>query len=248
MLMENKVALVTGTGPNIGGEIARTLASHGARVVCLDTRQEMADEMAREIQGAGGEAIGVVADITSPDDVQRAIGASVEAFGRLDVLINNAGISPLGSLVEITLDDWQRTLDVVLTGTFLCSRFAAQQMIEQGDGGAIVNVASTSGHRGRTGAIGYATAKGGVLQLTRCMAVELAPHRIRVNSVTPNSSGLSLSGSASREGKPARNPLGRWGTPTDQAQAVLFMASPSADFITGQDLVVDGGLLAQLLV
>lgn len=245
MLLENQVALVTGTGPNIGGEIARTLAANGARVVCLDSRIEAAEEAARDINGATPDrAIAVAADITQPDDVERAVAAAVDAFGALHILVNNAGISPLGRLVDIELDAWQATLDVVLTGTFLCSRYAARQMIEQDEGGAIVNVASTSGHRGRVGAIGYATAKGGVLQLTRCMALELAPHKIRVNSVTPNASGMSLSGGSIREGVPAKNPLGRWGTPADQARAVLFLASSQADFITGEDVAVDGGILA----
>lgn len=246
MLLENQVAIVTGTGPNIGGDIARTLAANGARVVCLDTRHEMASTTARQIQEAGGQAIAVAADITRPEDMQRLVTEAVEAFGSIDILVNNAGISPNGSLIDIAIEDWLATLNVILTGTFLCSRFVARRMIDQGHGGAIVNIASTSGHRGRAGAIAYATAKGGVLQLTRCMAMELAPHNIRVNSVTPNASGLSLATGKTREGTPPQAPIGRWGRTEDQAQAVLFMVSPNASFVTGTDLAVDGGVLARM--
>lgn len=246
MLLDNKVAIVTGTGPNIGGEIARTLAANGARLVCLDSRVEMAETTARQITEAGGQAIGLGADITSPGDMERMVAQAVDAFGQVNILVNNAGISPNGSLVDIKIEDWLATLNVILTGTFLCSRFVAKQMIAQGTGGAIVNIASTSGHRGRAGAIAYATAKGGVLQLTRCMAMELAAHHIRVNSVTPNASGLSLATGKSREGTPPQAPIGRWGRTADQAQAVLFMVSPNADFVTGTDLAVDGGVLARM--
>lgn len=246
MLLENKVAIVTGTGPNIGGEIARTLAENGARLVCLDNRLDMAESTAKQITDAGGQAIAVSADITSPEDMEQLANRAVDAFGEINILVNNAGISPNGTLVDIPIEDWVATLNVILTGTFLCSRFVARQMIAQGKGGAIVNIASTSGHRGRAGAIAYATAKGGVLQLTRCMAMELAPYKIRVNSVTPNASGLSLATGKSREGTPPQAPIGRWGRTEDQAQAVLFMASKNADFITGTDLAVDGGVLARM--
>lgn len=244
MLLDGQVALVTGTGPNIGGDIARTFAANGARVVCLDNRLEVAETSATRIRESGGQAVAVGADITRPDEVERAVQLAVREFGQLNILVNNAGVSPLGSLLTLKLEEWQLTLNVILTGTMLCSRFAAQQMVEQGRGGVIINVASTSGHRGRAGALAYATAKGGVLQMTRCLAMELAPHKIRVNSVTPNASGLSLSGGKSREGTPPQAPIGRWGRTADQAQAVLFLASPNADFITGADLPVDGGVLA----
>jgi NAD(P)-dependent dehydrogenase (short-subunit alcohol dehydrogenase family) len=245
VLLEHRVALVTGSGPNIGGEIARTLARNGASVVCLDVRQEVAEATANDVRQAGGSALAVRADITRPEDIEAAVARAVGEFGGLHILVNNAGISPLGGLFDADLDDWRRTLDVILTGTLVCSRYAAKQMIQQGQGGAIVNIASTSGHRGRTGAIAYATAKGGVLQLTRVLAMELAPHKIRVNSVTPSTSGIALATGRPHEesGPPTQIPLGRWGRTSDQAQAVLFMVSPMADFVTGTDLPVDGGLL-----
>jgi len=246
MLLDGKTAIVTGTGPNIGGEIARTLAANGAKVVCLDMNADQAGIVADQIKKQGGSAVSVGADVSKPDDVEKAVKAAVDSFGGVQLLVNNAAVSPLGTLLDHDLDSWHRTLDVILTGTLLCSRYAARQMISQGQGGAIVNVSSTSGHRGRKNAIAYATAKGGLLQLTRLMANELAPHKIRVNSVTPTTSGIALATGRPHDelGPPPFIPLGRWGRTEDQAQAVLFLLSPNADFITGIDLPVDGGLLS----
>jgi NAD(P)-dependent dehydrogenase (short-subunit alcohol dehydrogenase family) len=246
MLLEGKTAIVTGTGPNIGGEIARTLAANGARVVCLDVKEDQAKITANQIEKSGGSAIAVRADVTNPTDVENAVQAAVRQFGGVNLLVNNAAISPLGNLFDHDLDSWHRTLHICLTGTLLCSRYAAKQMISQDGGGAIVNISSTSGHRGRIDAIAYATSKGGLLQLTRVMANELAPHKIRVNSVSPTTSGIALAtGRPHAEiGPPQFIPLGRWGKTEDQAEAVLFLLSPKADFITGIDLPVDGGLLS----
>ena len=247
MLLDDKVAIVTGTGPNIGGEIARTLAANGARVLCLDILLQKAEDTASQINQNGGRAIPVAADIAKPDDVARAVQTAVKELGGLHVLVNNAAITHRANILEATLDDWYKVMDVILTGAFLCSQHAARQMIAQNSGGAIVNIASTSGHRGLKGGVAYATAKGGVLNLTRAMAIQLAPYRIRVNSVTPTETGTPVAGGRPRdEGPPPKFiPLGRWGRTIDQAQAVLFLASPNADFITGADLPVDGGMLAQ---
>lgn len=248
MLLDDRVAIVTGTGPNIGGEIARTLAANGAKVVCLDLQRERAEATAAQITEGGGAATAVAADITNPADVQNAVDTAVRTFGGVHILVNNAAITHREGLLDTQLDVWHRVLEVILTGTFLCSQYAAKQMVEQGQGGAIVNFCSTSGHRGGRGAIAYATAKGGVLNLTRSMAAGLAPHGIRVNSVTPTQTGTPVAGGQSREEGPPPNPSailrGRWGRPEDQAQAVLFLVSPNSDFITGEDLRVDGGLLA----
>lgn len=249
MLPNQPVAVVTGTGPNIGGEIARTLAANGAKLVCLDLRQDRAEATAKQIIEQGGSATAVATDITNPDDVRKAIETAVQTFGSVDILVNNAAITDSKGLLEANLEAWRRTLDVILTGTFLCSQAAAKQMIKQGKGGAIVNISSTSGHRGGPGAIAYGTAKAGILNLTRSMAVQLAPFKIRVNSVTPTQTGTPVAGSRSREDRePPKNiPLGRWGRPADQARAVLFLVSPDADFITGEDIRVDGGVLAARL-
>lgn len=248
MLLDGRVAIVTGTGPNIGGEIARTLAANGAKVVCLDLLLEHAQTTVQQIVECGGSATAVAADITNPADVQKAVETAKSTFGGLHILVNNAAISIGGNLLQAKLEDWRRVLDVILTGTFLCSQCGAKQMIAQESGGAIVNIASTSGHRGGRGNIAYNAAKGGILNLTRAMAIQLAPHKIRVNSVTPTQTGVSLARGTVRghSGPPRNIPLGRWGRPIDQARAVLFLVSSESEFITGVDLPVDGGVLASM--
>ncbi len=248
MLLDGRVAIVTGSGPNIGGEIACTLAANGAKVVCLDLLLERAQACAQKITELGGNATAIAANVTEPADVQRAVETAVSTFGGLHILVNNAAITGGGGLLQATVENWRRILDVILIGTFLCSQYAAKQMIAQGSGGAIVNIASTSGHRAHGEAFAYGAAKGGILNFTRGMAIELAPHKIRVNSVTPTQTGTPVAGGRPRdEGGPPKNiPLGRWGRPIDQARAVLFLVSPEAEFITGVDLPVDGGLLAYI--
>jgi NAD(P)-dependent dehydrogenase (short-subunit alcohol dehydrogenase family) len=250
LTLEGKVALVSGTGPNIGAEIARTLAGSGASVACMDLNEDFARQAAQSITDAGGKAIGVAADITQPDQVQSAVSAVLSEFGAIHVLVNDAAISDRKPFLEADLSEWQRVLDVILTGTFIVSQAVARRMVEQGQGGAIVNIVSTSGHAGETGRIAYGTAKSGLLNFTRSLALQLAPHGIRVNSVTPSTTGTRVGdpgGRARQEGPPPSTktvPLGRWGRPRDQAEAVLFLASPAADFITGVNIPVDGGNLA----
>jgi NAD(P)-dependent dehydrogenase (short-subunit alcohol dehydrogenase family) len=248
MLLDGKVALVSGTGPNIGSEIARTLAANGAMVACMDLNPEYAQAAAISINEAGGKAIGVAADITQPESVEKAIGEFLGAFGKIHLLVNDAAISDRKKFLETDLADWKKVLDVVLTGTFIVSQRVARQMVAQDEGGAIVNIISTSGHRGETHRIAYGTAKSGLLNFTRSMAVQLAPHKIRVNSVTPTVTGtpVGMPDAPRDDSNPPKDmPLSRWGRPTDQAQAVLFLLSPNADFITGVDLPCDGGTLAQ---
>lgn len=248
MLLDGKIALVSGTGPNIGAEIARTLGSQGAKVVCLDLEQKYADAAAQSVIDGGGQAVGIAGDITQPSDMERAVGEAVRAFGGIDILVNDAAITDREPFLEAKLDTWNKVLNVILTGTFVCSQQVARQMVSQKRGGAIVNLVSTSGHRGETGRIAYGVAKSGLLNLTRSMAMQLAPHGIRVNSVTPTQSGTPVGRpevAPRSDADPPKNiPLHRWGRPEDQAQAVLFLASPMASFITGIDVPCDGGLLA----
>jgi NAD(P)-dependent dehydrogenase (short-subunit alcohol dehydrogenase family) len=170
----------------------------------------------------------------------------VAAFGRIDVLVNNVAISDNKSIREITLAEWNRTIAVTLTSQFLCSKYVAEQMIEQGDGGAIVNIGSTSGFQGRSRAVAYAAAKGGVANLMRALAVQLAPYRIRVNSVVPNKIGSPVGREEFDPSRPVPNLIGRAGLPQELARAVLFMASDDSSFIAGENLVVDGGLMAMM--
>ena len=242
MRLKGKTAVVTGTGPNIGQAIAKTLAREGCRVLCCDVDMSRAQVVARDINAKGGSAKAIQADITLADDVKIMMEKAVEEFGGIDILVNNAAFAIPKGLVNISEEEWRRCVDVTLTGTFLCSQHAAKIMIDQKRKGRIVNIVSTSGHRGRKDAVAYCAAKGGVLNLTRAMAVELASYGIRVNSVSPTRTGIAIAYGKPHE--PAGIPLGRVGRPEDHAEAVLFLVSDEAEFITGADLLVDGGSLA----
>ena len=249
MLLDGKVAVVTGAGPNIGGEIARALAREGARVACVDFLPGRAGSAAVSVLEEGGEAFAIDDDISRPAEVERLFAEVDEALGRVDILVNNAAVNNEDGILEMEYDKWKWVQSVIMDGTMLCSQQAARRMVAQGDGGAIVNTASSTGHRGKSGFLAYSASKGAVLQMTRSMAIQLAPYNIRVNSITPTQTGLTRSttpggSSAPRSAKPKNIPLGRWGEPADQAQAVLFLASPNSSFITGENINVDGGLLA----
>jgi NAD(P)-dependent dehydrogenase (short-subunit alcohol dehydrogenase family) len=243
--LSGKTVLVTGAGPNIGREIALEFARSGARVACNDVDREQAEAAARDVADIGVDSCAAPGDVSDPESVRRMFDEVEERLGAIDVVVNNAAVTIPKGLLDVSVDEWNRCVDVVLTGTFLVSREAAARMVDRDAKGAIVNVASTSGHRGRAGAVGYCAAKGGVLNLTRAMACDLAGHGIRVNSVSPTKTGASV---GSIESATARTfgeiPLGRLGAPIDQAKAVCFLASPAAAFITGEDLRVDGGSLA----
>ena len=247
--LDGRVAIVTGGGQNIGRAIALRFAVEGAALAVVDRDQGRAQRVRDEITAAGGRAVAVTADVSDEDDVSRGVDQVVDQLGDVDILVNNAAATINKALLETSLDEWEYVMGVTLRSQFLFIRKVAQVMITAGHGGAIVNMASTSGHRGNVGKGAYPVAKGGVLNLTRVAAVELAPHGIRVNSVTPTQSGQPLGYGyqedvAERSG-PARSiPLGRWGRPEDQASAALFLASDEASFITGADLPCDGGLLA----
>lgn len=245
MKLKGKTALVTGAGPNIGQEICRVLAGEGARVACNDVDAARAKASAEAIEKEGGSALAVPADITDPGQVKAMVDQVVQRFGGLDIVVNNAAVTIPKGLLQIGLEEWKRNIDIILTGTFLVSRYAAEVMVRQGRGGVIVNIASTSGHRGRPNAIAYCTAKGGILNMTRAMAMDLVSHGIRVNSVSPTKTGVSVGG-LEKEGERSFDeiPLGRLGRPRDQALAVLYLVSDDADFVTGFDLRVDGGSLA----
>ena len=245
MRLAGKTAIVTGAGPNIGREICKVLASEGARVACNDVDKARAEAAAAAVGQAGGQALALPGDIVDPAQVRTMVGRVVERFGSIDILVNNAAITIPKGLLDISPDEWRRNLDIILTGTFLMSRAVAEVMVQAGRGGAIVNIASTSGHRGRANALAYCTAKGGILNMTRAMAMDLVGHRIRVNSVSPTKTGASVGAlEAAGERSFDEIPLGRLGRPRDQALAVLYRVSDDAEFLTGIDLRVDGGALA----
>jgi len=247
--LAGKVSLITGAGQNIGRAMAERFAAEGSAVAVIDIDAERAWRVAEAISASSGRALALQVDVTDEAAVEAMVERVVAELGGLDVLVNNVAATVNKGLLETTLADWERVLAVTLRSTFLCSRAAARSMIAAGDGGAIVNVAATSGLRGIRNKFAYAVAKSGVLNLTRAAAMELAPYRIRVNTLTPTQSGSPVGMadeeySADRAGEAKGIPIGRFGQPADQAAAALFLASDDASFVTGANLVCDGGLLA----
>jgi NAD(P)-dependent dehydrogenase (short-subunit alcohol dehydrogenase family) len=251
-----KAALVTGAGSGLGAESARRLAREGAAVMLTDIAADSAAAVATAIQDAGGKAAFLAHDVTSEADWARAVAATVEAFGRLDVLVNNAGVSSGGALelMTHTLEDWRRVLSVNLDGVFLGLRHAGPAIAASRGGGSVINLSSILGKVGNAGAAAYCASKGGVLMLTKAAALEWAPLGIRVNSIhpgyidTPMVSGAlrrAENGNELREMIISRHALGRLGEPREIADAVVFLASDESSFMTGSELVVDGGYTAQ---
>ncbi|GIX46676.1 MAG: short-chain dehydrogenase [Candidatus Tectimicrobiota bacterium] len=250
MRFRNKVALITAAGSGIGAATARGFARDGGAVMVADLSGRRAQAVAEEIRQSGGEARWQKMDAADPEAVQATVAATLEAFGRLDVLVNNAGYAVPGPLHELSLEAWQRTLAVTLTSVFLGLKYVVPLMRRQG-GGAIVNTASVSGLRGDYGMAAYNAAKAGVINLTRAAALENAAYGIRVNCVCPGgidtrAPELLAPGRAEafRQAMVAIHPLGRMGKAEEVAEAILFLASDAAAFVTGASLVVDGGLLA----
>jgi NAD(P)-dependent dehydrogenase (short-subunit alcohol dehydrogenase family) len=249
-----KVALITGAASGLGAEGARRLAREGAAVMLTDIAADAAHEVATTIQDAGGRAAFMAHDVTSEADWARVVAQTVEAFGRLDVLVNNAGIGGGGfELMTHSLEDWRRVLSVNLDGVFLGLRHAGPAIAASG-GGSVINISSILGKVALSGAAAYCASKGGVLLLTKAAALEWAPLGIRVNSVhpgfidTPMVSGAihrAENGNELREMIISRHALARLGEPREIADAVVFLASDESSFMTGSELVVDGGYTAQ---
>jgi NAD(P)-dependent dehydrogenase (short-subunit alcohol dehydrogenase family) len=248
--LSGRTALVTGAGVNLGNMTARTLAAAGAAVVCFDVNGTDAAATVAAIRAAGHAALAAPGDVRNPADVEAALDAAERAFGVVDIVVNNAAILITKGLRATSLEEWRRVVDITLTGQFVVSRAAVERMIARGKRGAIVNMCSGSGHRGAVNAIAYAAAKGGVLNFTRAMAVELGGYGIRVNSISPTRSAQPTRSGTPGEPPRTQNPdpgpipLGRIGKAEDIANAVLFLVSGAAEFITGTDLAVDGGVLA----
>lgn len=252
MRLEGKRALITGGGTGIGRATAELFARAGARVMVSGRRRAELEETVRRVEAGGGGGALVQGDVARPADAERMVRETVSALGGLDVLVNNAGIIVRNaSVTTVAIEDWERVIGIDLTGVFLVSRFALEEMVRARRGGAIVNVSSVSGILGDPGLAPYNAAKGGVNLLTKNMALDYAPHRIRVNAVCPGRIATPMPMSRLKPGEDwearleewGRNvPLGRVGRPEDVAHAILFLASEEASWITGTTLVVDGGV------
>jgi NAD(P)-dependent dehydrogenase (short-subunit alcohol dehydrogenase family) len=248
MDLKGKVAIVTGARRGIGRGIALTFAKAGAKVVVSDVSQEDCEKVVKEIEALGSSGLAVKCDVSQKSAVEALVKAAVEKFGRLDVLVNNAGIISFEPFLEMKEETWDKIIDVNLKSMYLCSQAAAKEMVKQG-GGKIVNVASIEAFQAYPMTSAYAASKAGVVGLTKAMALELAPSKINVNAIapgaidTPMAAGLNASKEV-MEQTISKIPWGRIGKPEDVANAALFLASEEADYVTGATLVVDGGWTA----
>ncbi|MHB1405496.1 MAG: 3-oxoacyl-[acyl-carrier-protein] reductase [Desulfitobacteriaceae bacterium] len=246
MLLNDSVAIVTGGARGIGRAIALELARAGAKVVVnYAGRADKAEETVQLIREAGSEGIAVQADVSQAADVERLVKTAAGAFGKVDILVNNAGITRDNLILRMKEADWDAVLDTNLKGMFLCTKAVSKGMLKQRSG-AIVNISSVVGVTGNAGQANYAAAKAGVLGFTKSIAKELAPRGIRVNAVAPGYILTDMTGTLAEEVKNeilGEIPLSRIGDPEEVAQAVLFLVSPAAAYITGQTLCVDGGMV-----
>lgn len=254
MRFEGKVGIVTGGAQGIGRAVALALAREGARVLVADVNAEGISRVAQEVEATGGQALAVRADVSRREDVEAMVRAAVDQLGGVDILVNNAGILRIRSALEHTEEDWDSVMAVNAKGTFLGSQAAARQMVKQGRGGRIVNVASVAGLVARYQELAYGTSKAAIIYMTRLFALELGQYGITVNTIAPGTTRTDIIAAAGEGGDPfgprLKGDLGRWRTgiplgrimePEDQARAVLFLASEEASGITGAVLPVDGG-------
>jgi NAD(P)-dependent dehydrogenase (short-subunit alcohol dehydrogenase family) len=248
--LDGKVGLVTGGTSGIGRETAVLFAKAGAKVVVAGRREPEGKETVELIRAAGSDGLFVKTDVSKGSEVEALVQKVVERFGRLDVAFNNAGIEGVWvPIVKQSEEDWDRTIDINLKGVWLSLKYEIQQMLKQGGGGAIVNMASITGLIGTAGAAAYSASKHGVVGLTKSAALETARNGIRINAVCPavieTPMGKRLfSTPAARRNLVGFHPIGRFGRPAEIAEAVVWMCSDRASFMTGQSLVLDGGFLA----
>jgi 3-oxoacyl-[acyl-carrier protein] reductase len=243
-MLSDKVAIITGASRGIGRLIAVALAAQGAKIVASARNAEALETLTAEIKALGGDALAVVADVSVEADANNLIDRAVATYGKVDILINNAGITRDGLLLRMKSDDWDAVLDTNLKGAFLCTRAAAKFMSKQRSG-RIINISSVVGQMGNPGQANYCASKAGLLGLTKSVARELARRNVTVNAVTPGFIVTDMTEDMTdkaREALTEQIPLGRLGEAEDVANAVLFLASDRSSYITGQVLGVNGGM------
>ena len=247
--LHERVALVTGASAGLGAAIALALAEAGAHVACHGNSRSL-EATSNQITNAGGVAHSVTGDLSQPGTPKHLVDQTLERFGRIDILINNAGTIRRAPAADYSDEDWAAVIEVNLSSVFRLSKLAGKQMIERGDGGKIVNIASLLSFQGGITVPAYAASKGGVAQLTKALANEWAKHRINVNAIAPgymrtaNTAALQADETRNRQ-IVERIPAGRWGEPEDLAGAAVFLSSRASDYINGHVLVVDGGWLGR---
>jgi len=244
-VFEGKVAVVTGAARGIGQEISRRLAQEGADVALCDLQAEWLAETAGIVEGLGRKALSLAVDVGDSEAVNACINEVIKVFGKVDIMVNNAGITKDTLLVRMSDDDWDAVLRVNLKGTFLFSRAVAKHMMKQRSG-AIINIASISGVIGTAGQANYAASKAGVIALTKSTANELAARGVRANAIAPGFISSKMTDALSEDVRKqylSRIPLGRFGTVEDIANAVVFLASEQSSYMTGQTLHVNGGMV-----
>ncbi|WP_416143904.1 SDR family oxidoreductase [Planococcus koreensis] len=248
--LDGKTAIVTGGGRGLGAQIAEGFAEAGANVVLCSRKVEACEEMAEKLKTKGVRALALECDVTKPEDVENVVKKTLEEFGAIDILVNNSGATWGAPVLEMPLDAWRKVIDVNITGTFLMSQAAGEAMVKQGSG-KIINIASVAGLGGidpkLMDTIGYNTSKGAVITFTKDLAAKWGQHNINVNAIAPGffptkmSKGLIEKGGSGLLGL---TPLNRFGTEEDLKGAALFLASKASDYVTGDVIIVDGGMHA----
>jgi 2-dehydro-3-deoxy-D-gluconate 5-dehydrogenase len=246
--LTGKVAIVTGGAMGIGQGIAFRLAEAGAAVMIADVNLEAAEDTASQIRVEGGKAKAIKADASSVADAKRTVQETVRAFGRLDILVNNAGVYPLAPALEVTEALWDKVMDINLKGLFFYTQAAAQEIVNEDHAGKIINIASIDALHPTGNLVHYDASKGGVVMVTKALALEFGPRNISINAIAPG--GIQTPGASSPstsdemiQAFAARIPMRRMGVPDDIAKVVLFLASGASDYMTGSVMVVDGGFL-----
>lgn len=249
MRLENKVAVVTGSSSGIGEAIALAFAAEGAAVVVNYAHHpDAANEVVGKIEDAGGRALVVGADVSDPKEVEALVQGATDSFGRLDIMVNNAGLEHKMPFLETPFEVWQETIAVNLTGTWLGCQAAAKRMVSQGDPGRIINVSSVHEDLAMPTNAPYCATKGGVRMLMRTLAVELAPHNITVNNIAPGAIETPMDAPLKEHPEQMKTllseiPLGRMGKPEEVANLALYLASDDSSYVTGSTLFVDGGMI-----